>query len=328
MPARRKIGRRDALEIIQPDGDPQSLRSMGARFLEALRIKNQTSWTAYTRARTLSYFFKWCDEREVKLASEVTRPILKRYQKALYYHRQKDGKPLNVSTQAQRLVALRMFFGWLIKNDFIMHDPASGLELPKVGKRIPRGVLSIEEVERVMQQPNVGEALGVRDRAILETLYSTGIRRGELCHLLVGDVDQCRGTLLIRQGKGQKDRVVPIGDRALDWVRRYLGQVRPRLVVLPDEGRLFLTAQGRDLLENPLGDAVRRYLKAAGIEGRGCCHLFRHSCATAMLEGGADIRYIQQMLGHSDLNTTAIYARVAIGKLKEVHRQTHPGAKR
>jgi integrase/recombinase XerD len=164
----------------------------------------------------------------------------------------------------------------------------------------------------------------VRDRAILETVYSTGVRRSELAGLRRYDLDHERGTVLVRQGKGRKDRVIPIGERALHWVDRYLLEARPRFVSEPDEGFLFLTSHGDPFTPEGMTDVVRKYVRASGVKKPGACHLFRHTMATVMLENGADIRFIQQMLGHAKLTTTEIYTQVSVRKLKEVHRMTHP----
>jgi integrase/recombinase XerD len=133
-----------------------------------------------------------------------------------------------------------------------------------------------------------------------------------------------RGTLFVRQGKGKKDRMVPIGDRAIAWIQKYLQEARPELVQEPDDGHLWLTAIGIPVIPSGIGEIVREYVKAADIGKTGGCHLFRHTMATLMLEGGADIRYIQAMLGHAKLDTTEIYTQVSIRKLKEIHSITHP----
>jgi integrase/recombinase XerD len=143
----------------------------------------------------------------------------------------------------------------------------------------------------------------------------------------VNSIDFNRGVLMVRQGKGQKDRVVPIGDRALSWIKQYMDDVRPRVAVEPDDGTLFLTPDGLPYGTENMGRVVREKLDRAGIKKRGACHLFRHSMATAMLENGADVRYIQEMLGHADLNSTQLYTHVSIRKLKEVHDATHPAAR-
>lgn len=140
-------------------------------------------------------------------------------------------------------------------------------------------------------------------------------------------LDQERGTLMVRQGKGKKDRMVPIGERAIAWLARYLNDARPQLVLPPDPSTLFLTQEGEEISCHRLTQLVREHVIAADMGKSGACHLFRHTCATLMLEGGADIRYIQEMLGHVELSTTQIYTQVSIRKLKAVHTLTHPGAK-
>jgi site-specific recombinase XerD len=172
--------------------------------------------------------------------------------------------------------------------------------------RLPKHVLTIEEVERVLNLPDTTTALGVRDGAMLETLYSTGIRRMEIIGLEQRDVDYERGTLMIRQGKGKKDRMIPIGDRALAWVARYRDEVRPELAVAGDDGTLFLTVTGQAFSDNRMTQMVRNHVRAAGLGNIGNCHLFRHAMATQMLENGADVRFIQAMLGHADIKTTQV----------------------
>ena len=171
------------------------------------------------------------------------------------------------------------------------------------------------------------QPLGIRDRAILETLYSSGIRRMEVVRLQLGDLHLERRVLMIRQGKGKKDRVAPIGDRALAWIGKYLNEGRPLLEVDPSQRALFLSGYGDSAMSaDYLSRLVSQYVRAAGI-AHGGCHLFRHSCATLMLENGADIRFIQQMLGHANLSTTQIYTEVSIQQLQRIHAMTHPAEK-
>jgi integrase/recombinase XerD len=224
-------------------------------------------------------------------------------------------------------MVVTVFFRWLTRNNYLLYNPASELELPRTEKRLPKAILSIEEVEKVLAQPDLRVPQGVRDRAIMELLYSTGIRRKELVALTIFGIDQDRGTVMIRLGKGKKDRVVPIGERAQLWVEKYLREVRPQLAMEPDDGYLFLGNEGMPLTPGHLSDLVRGYVEAAGVGKKGSCHLFRHTMATLMLEGGADTRFIQQMLGHENLASTQLYTQVSIRKLKEIHTATHPGAK-
>ena len=184
-----------------------------------------------------------------------------------------------------------------MKQNALLSNPASELELPRLPARLPRDVLTAMEVEQVMAQVDARTAVGVRDRAMLELLYSTGIRRSELVYLLLVDMDTERGTMLVREGKGRKDRMVPVGQRAQGWVARYVSEVRPELSMPPDPGVLFLTTLGEPLTPDWLTQRVRGYVNAAQLGKSGSCHLFRHTMATLMLEGGADVRYIRRCWG-------------------------------
>ena len=299
------------------------LRAYLAAFLEWTVTTGLSEQTARIRSHALDQFIRWCDEHGINRPQDVTRPILQRYQRYLYHYRKHDGAPLSFSTQATRLHPLVAFFKWLARENHILYNPASDLELPKLPRQLPKHLLSIAQVESIINQPDIETPMGLRGRAILETLYSTGIRRAELIHLKLYDVDLERGSLMVRGGKGGKDRLVPIGERACAWIRRYLNEVRPLLMIEPDHGYLFVTDYGEAFEKNRLSDMVKKYVRHAGFTS-GACHLFRHAMATHMLENGADIRYIQAMLGHSELSTTQIYTHVSITKLKEIHAATHP----
>jgi len=225
-----------------------------------------------------------------------------------------------------RLQSIKAFYRWLTRSNHVLSNPAADIDLPKLEKRLPRDILTISEVEQVLSVPDVTTPLGLRDRAILETLYSTGMRRGELLGLRLTDLNPETGVIMIRLGKGKKDRVLPIGERALAWLRKYITDARPQLVVEPDDGAIFLAYNGTPLIDGSLGEVVRNLILDSKVGKRGSCHLFRHTMATHMLEGGADIRFIQQMLGHAQLTTTEIYTQVSIRKLREIL-ATHPGAR-
>jgi integrase/recombinase XerD len=279
--------------------------------------------TVTTRERAIARFIAWADERGIARPADITRTLLERYQRALYLHRKADGQPLSLTSQEALLNPLKAFFKWLVRENHILANPASELILPRRPRQLPKTLLSVQEIEHVLNQPDVNELTGIRDRAVLETFYSTGIRRMELVHLTLYDLDLAHGTLMIRLGKGGKDRLIPVGERACAWLARYLDEVRPRLAPHVDERTLFLTDYGEPFEKNRVGDLVKRYMRHAGIS-RGSCHAFRHACATHMLENGADIRFIQVLLGHSELSTTQIYTQVSIQKLKEIHAATHP----
>lgn len=312
----------------QPAGDEAgSLRALAAQYLEWLRDRSYSEQTVASRRRHLAVFLEWCSERGLGTAPELGRQAVELYQRHLAHHVKDDGGPLAAQTQRGYLMTLTGFCRWLTRSRLILYNPAADLVLPRQPHRIPRDVLSPAEAERVLAVPDVRTLMGVRDRAILETLYSTGMRRSELARLATADVDLERGLALIREGKGRKDRMVPVGERALAWVRRYLADVRPCYVVPPDEGDLFLTRFGRGFVPNGISEVVSAAVTRSGVGKKGSAHLLRHTAATLMLEGGADIRFIQQLLGHEDLGTTQVYTRVSIKALKQVHDATHPAAR-
>jgi len=307
--------------------DPRTpLGRLREEHLEWLLINNYAEDTADHARWSIGDFVRWAEQRGMQHPMEVTRPILESYQRYLYYYRQKNGQPLTFRTQHSRLVPVRRWFRWLVRNNHILHNPASDLDLPRMEKRIPRTIFSADEVEHVMVVPDITTPVGLRDRAILETFYSTGVRRTELIRLKLYDVDRERGTLTIREGKGKKDRMIPIGERALLWVGKYLREARPLLAVEPDDATLFLTQYGEPFNPDALSNLTRELIAQANLGKSGSCHTFRHTMATLMLEGGANLRYIQQMLGHAEISTTEIYTHVAIRKLQKIHAATHPGA--
>jgi integrase/recombinase XerD len=324
--ARAPLNIARALCFLAPaDGAPELTHPPAA--LEWLQVRNYSARTVENQERYLLAFVAWCETRSVTRPQEVTKPMLERYQRHLFHYRSANGRPLTYRSQVRALTPVRGYFKWLARMNVLLCSPASEIDLPRPEVRLPKHVLTAEEAERVLAQPDVAEPLGVRDRAILETLYSTGIRRREATQLSLFDVDTERGTLMVRQGKGRKDRMVPVGERASAWIRRYVDQVRGELVVPPDPGALFLTLEGEALSSAWLSERVRRYVNDAQVGKTGSCHLFRHTCATLMLEGGADLRSLQEMLGHEQLTTTQIYTRVSIRRLQAVHAQTHPSAR-
>lgn len=317
------VRKKDWPEVGDPT-DPMNMTRQALAFIEWMGVRGSSERTIDSRTKQLKLFLDWCNDRGLQTPAEVTRPILQRYQRHLYHYRKTNGQPLSFGTQRSRLEAVRLFFRWLTRSNLILYNPASELELPRTPKRLPRFVLTASEVETVLNQPDIRDPFGLRDRAILETFYSTGIRRAELAGLELYDLDVDRGTLAIRHAKGSTDRVVPIGERAIAWIQRYLGEVRPQFVVEPDAGVLFLSHLGGPVSLEWLTSRVKEYVDQAKLGKTGSCHLFRHTMATLMLEAGADVRFIQAMLGHAKLESTQIYTRVSIRKLKEVHTAMHP----
>lgn len=299
------------------------LFEMSERFLLHLEVMHFAKTTIDTRRSHLNIFINWCDMHGITNIKELNRKVIARYQTYVFHLKKKDGQPYKSASQCNVLIAIKVFFKWLSKKRHTEYNLAEELEMPKVERSIP-GAMSIKEVESVIAQPNIETEVGLRDRAILETFYATGIRRAELCDLKLWSIDAEKRTVFVEKGKGGKDRVVPIGERAIQWIEKYKNEVRFQHSQEPDTGYLFLNIKGTKMHSIPLGTRVKVYLKKAGIKKKGSCHIFRHSAATIMLEHGADIRHIQEFLGHECLDTTQRYTHVSIIKLQEVYDRTHP----
>jgi integrase/recombinase XerD len=307
------------------------LEGMLREFLNAQRVLDYSPYTIEGRQAHIKLFLDWAHEHGLREPIEITRPVLERYQRHLFYYRKKNGEPLSFRSQHSRLVPLRVWFKWMTRQNHILHNPASEIDLPRLGRVLPKDILSVAEVETVMMHPNLAEPVGLRDRAILEVLYSTGMRRLEIIRLKLFDLQLDRGLLVVRQGKGKKDRYAPIGERATAWLKKYIGEARSHFAMEPDDLTVFLTVEGKTFERDYLSLLVRQHVVAAlTVDGkpgkRGACHLFRHTMATHMHENGADIRFIQQILGHEDIKTTQIYTRVALRMLQQVYASTHPAA--
>jgi len=226
--ARGKRGTTTQLSVIGNPNDPQSLYHWMHRFLQYQAERNYSERTVQNRESYLRYFISWCDERGLNRPNEITKPILENYQRYLYHYRKKNGEPLSVMSQQGRITPIRALFKWLARNNHLLYNPASDLELPRAEKRLPKAVLTESEAETILNLADTSTALGIRDRAILETFYSTGMRRLELTTLKWSAVDYERGTVFIDQGKGHKDRMIPIGERALPIPSAARANARPR----------------------------------------------------------------------------------------------------
>ena len=285
---------------------PQGLRAVLVEYEAWLRLSGHAASTILTRLIHLRRFVAW-SMREGWLALEtISLEVLERYQSEVVASRDRRGRPHAWSTRLGRLTSVRLLFRWAVRTRRLLVDPSAELVLPRLPRRLPRAVLSAAEVEAVLRAPDVETILGLRDRALLEVLYSTGLRRGEVIRLQVADLDETR---------------------ALDWVDRYLATARPRLVARrcdgADPGVLFLGARGDAIRPSRLTERLHGYVRRASGKA-GSCHVFRHSMATLMHDGGADIRDLQELLGHAQLSTTEIYTHVSVERLRSVHALTHP----
>lgn len=294
------------------------------KYLEYLQVQNYSVATLENYSFHLTFFFKYLEKQNITEINQVSRKTVTTYQKYVYKYRKADGKPLTLESQERRVGDIAIFFSWLVRQNKILFNPARDLHLPNVHKRIPVNILTVEEVEKIMAIPNLEKSHHLRNRAIMETFYATGIRRLELIRLKVTDINLETERIFIQAGKGNKDRILPISKRALFWINKYLTDVRPNHASPNDEGYLFISKNGNILDDRTTAKRIRDYIKEAGIKKSGACHIFRSTMATLMLENGADIRYVQEMLGHHSLEATQLYTRVSIVKLKEIHTKTHP----
>jgi integrase/recombinase XerD len=313
-------------EAIVPSARPLT-RLIDSHLAGALARGLAPGTVAYRRVY-LGQLVAWIEARGVTLPQRVTPALLIEYLVHLKgrvtdYNR-KTPSPLSVKTLAAEASVLRSFFSWLVERRVLLFNPAEDLVLADRTQPLPKTVLTESEVQVLLAAPGI-DALGLRDRAILETLYSTALRRAELAGLDLYDVDQVNEVIRVRQGKRGKDRYVPIGMRALQALRHYLHEARPGLVATPKEPALFVTAVfGRRLHVKTLNLIVRQRAEAAGIARRVTPHVLRHTCATHLLQGGADLRHVQAILGHASIATTQIYTRVAVEDLAAVHQRHHP----
>ncbi len=296
-------------------------------YIEDCLARGQSNATAKSKETLLNVFIKWCAHLDIHSIHGVDKFVLEKYRRHIAKHRKvTDGEPLSPSTQRMRLMAVTGLIKRLGYFDVLDPEFAERFELPKAHRPIPKDIPEDEEeVEMILNQTLTGR-YAIRDRAILEVYYATAIRRSELAKLNIRDIDFKLRMVTIRSGKGRRDRRVPIAQRALDWVEKYIKEFRPRHATIESGDTLFLTKYGNRIKPKILTEMVGNYIQRSGIGKKGACHSFRHAAATQMLRNGADIRHVQEMLGHLDISSTQIYARVTVKDLNKVYHQTHPAA--
>lgn len=307
---------------------PKTLVACMEWYLEDCLVKGLSPRTIEGKRSSLKAFTQWALSEDLKRPQQVGIDEIEAYQAYLSRYRQPISKqPLQKPTVRNRLTAVKVFFRRLQVRGMIKDNGLALMELPKVPRQLPKGYLEVEEIEATLQQSLLHDHKGLRDRAMLAVFYATGIRRMELANLNVGDVDVKTRVVTVLKGKGEKDRRVPIAQSACTWVQLYLTHVRPSLQQLHSGSALFLDNKGLKFREHQVTRIVSKYVQRAGISKPGACNLFRHSTATLMHQNGADIRVVQDMLGHADISTTQIYTHVAINHLKKVYAETHPAAR-
>lgn len=294
------------------------------RYRSHLEFKNFSSRTIVTQFAALKVLLRFLDETNQSDLAACTTATLHDFQRWHFYQPTHRGTARGIAYQNRVLSTVKSLFRFLHEETLIARDPAAPLEYAREPQTLPRNILTPQEARRIIEAPDTGTPLGYRDRAILETLYATGIRKNELMNLTVADVNLDEELLRINGGKGAKDRVVPLTQAAARFLESYIKAVRPKLLGKRASDRLFLSLRGLPIARNTLGELVTKYARRARIKKHVTCHLWRHSCATHLLQRKANLRHVQEMLGHRSLATTERYLHLTITELKEAHRRHHP----
>lgn len=290
-------------------------------FLQFLELEKGYSGNTLAAYRNdLEQFLQAMEEEGTRAWEQVTQDVIIDYIMAL---REREYAS---STVARKIAALKSFFHFLAAEEIVSDDPTLNLDSPKVKKRLPV-TLSYEEVERLLHAPQGSTPKAIRDKALLELLYATGMRVTELVSLNLEDINLASATVRVTQGKGGKERIIPIHSRAVEALREYLAKARRMLLKSPEERALFLNHRGERLTRQGLWLIIKQYVREAGIKTEVTPHTLRHSFATHLLNGKADLRHVQELLGHANISTTQIYTHISSERLREIYDESHPRAK-
>lgn len=293
------------------------MRQLVDNFLSYLSVeRNLARNTTVSYKRDLNFYMDFLSTRQIDALSKTTKNDIVDY---MLYQKEKG---LSANSICRRLAAIKVFYRFLVRERILKSDPTSLIESPKLWKKIPQ-TLSTNEVDALLNQPNVRDRQGARDRAILETLYATGMRVSEAVNLKKDNVNMDIGFLRC-VGKGNKERVIPLGKKAIISLKRYIEFSRPQLLKNKESELLFLNRFGKSISRQSLWKIIRRYAKEAHIKKPIRPHILRHSFATHLLEHGADLRSVQEMLGHANISTTQIYTHIDKERLKTIHKMFHP----
>jgi integrase/recombinase XerD len=297
-----------------------------SEMLAGLRVRNYSPTSLAQYERDLGIFFRFLEEAGVNDLKAVGRETLKAFQLHLAEKKTPKGQPFTWGTRSAYFRAVRRLFDHLEKTRAIFLNPAQFIHDGKRVQRLPSQVMSEEEVEKMMAVPDLATPAGFRDRTIMEVFYSTGLRIAEMMALKVGDIDLQEKTVRVNHGKGAKDRVVPIGEKACEFVGKYLQEVRPLFLKRREEEpqALWISKKGQPLSQIIVQASVRHYSKRAGMPERVTPHGFRHAFATHLLRHGADIHAVSKMLGHASVRITQLYTHLAAVDVKKAHEETHP----
>jgi len=315
------------LEAVKVETVAQLLKA----FESWIRLQGFSQRSPQDHRQKVSRFFTFAadrglvDDRGRIELSAIDQEVIADYQAFLFETvSEKTGKKLSTTSQINYLSYLETFYRFLKTTKRIVIDPTEIIRLPRHPKPLPAVLLDPKEVRRLLAQPNLHNPLGFRDRVIFEVFWSTGMRVSELLGLEVADVRFEEGLITLRAPKGRKDRSVPVGEGALTWLYEYIERVRPVLAKRGNDPHLFLNRHGRGMDKTGILHKLKLYRRRAGIRKPIGTHTFRHTLATEMLKGGADLRHVQEMLGHDNLHTTQRYLHIVKAELKKVHGKTHP----
>jgi integrase/recombinase XerD len=292
-------------------------------FKQHLKALGYAESSLESYRKNLDLFCRYLQDREIADLKQVTHQVICDYQEKIM------SEPVAMETKALKIRPIKRLFEYLCQTHRLLINPTDGIvETCRKNRKIGQ-VLTVKETQKLLAQPNLSLKTGIRDRAIMEVLYSTGIRLDELLSLEVYHVDFKDKVLYIRKGKGKRQRVVPLGKNAVKFLKEYLQKIRPWYGRKnPKERRLFLNQSGLPMTEANVRVNLRKYRDEAGIKKPVSPHTFRRTCATHLLQNGADIRYIQKLLGHRHLKTTQAYTKVMPVEIKQTHNRTHPNKNR
>lgn len=294
-------------------------------FTLHLKVKNYAPSSIKGYVRELLRFFKYLGEKKITDIKQVTKDTIKAYQADITEKKNQDAQGYTIATVSLKIRALKRFFGYLEASNHILINPAESIKEAKKETRLPRVILTEDEVRKILDQPDLSLPTGIRDRAILEVFYGTGIRLEEMVNLSIFDCDLQGGLLRVNKGKFAKDRVVPLGRHAVRFLKKYITQIRPLHTKKNKSSRtLFVRTWGGQMSKRIIYNMIKAFAEKAGIEKHVTSHVFRHTFATELIRNGADIRAVQKMLGHSSLSATYIYTHVAGREVKKTHQHHHP----
>ncbi|HIP40415.1 MAG TPA: hypothetical protein EYG88_13755 [Desulfocapsa sulfexigens] len=296
------------------------------RFTENLKILNRSEGTIKAYTMQIKLFL---DQQNPSDLKAITRTNMESWVASLFDHTKEDGKSYTTGTICLKVRSLKRFFEFLEHSNIIFINPMEEIREPKQDKTIPRDILTKPEITKLLDQPNLSTRIGIRDRTVLELFYSTGIRLQELCKLSIFDIDLQGKMVRINQGKGRKDRVVPMGRHAVRFLREYITKIRPKFSKKNRKSRvLFLNQLGNPLSKQVVSIMIRSCVKRSGLTNKNIsAHTFRHTFASVLVKNGADVVAVQKMLGHTDLSTTQGYIRTLGVNLKKIHSKSHPREK-